>query len=226
MCGPPCETWSVARWNPRPDGRAPPPIRDAASSWGRPAVTAKQHRQLEIGNQLLLYTLRLAIASWVRHVDFVLEHPQFPAWSPHAHIVSSIWTLWQMRLIARLPRAELIDIVQGHYGQLSDKPTTFLTLNATTMRQYLDAHKRPTSHRVGLQMARTASGGFTTAALKTHLPALCAELAGGIADAVEANTHSAHEHASDVDDIVQRFMVPWDPYLGDGVAGHDCMIFR
>ena len=75
-------------------------------------------------------------------------------------------------------------------------------------------------------MARTASGGFTTAALKTDTPALCAALAGGIADAVEANTHSAHEHTSDVDDIVQHFMVPWDPYLGDGVAGHDCMFFR
>eukprot|EP00959_Pyramimonas_sp_CCMP1952_P420460 8807305-Pyramimonas_sp.AAC.1 len=57
MGGPPCETWSSARWQElrlADRSRPPAPLRTLKHRWGRPDVSSRQHLQLSIGMQLLL----------------------------------------------------------------------------------------------------------------------------------------------------------------------------
>ena len=70
--GPPCETWSVARWM-----GGPPPVRDKRTPWGLPWISKKQHDQVEVGSGLLRVALELLLLCiYVGGCGF-LEHPSF-----------------------------------------------------------------------------------------------------------------------------------------------------
>eukprot|EP00959_Pyramimonas_sp_CCMP1952_P194252 4062222-Pyramimonas_sp.AAC.1 len=86
--GPPCETWSAARWN---DG-GPPPLRTQSYIWGVPWCTEAQHMQARTGNlllftitQLLAEHIRAGTCGWIEHPPPALWRPQAPSsfqWMP------------------------------------------------------------------------------------------------------------------------------------------------
>eukprot|EP00974_Lingulodinium_polyedra_P055989 5384280-Lingulodinium_polyedra.AAC.1 len=64
MAGPPCSTWSRARWNPLPGGGGPRPLRTRDEPWGRSdlSLSAREAEKLLLGSQLLRSTMAAADA--------------------------------------------------------------------------------------------------------------------------------------------------------------------
>ena len=72
--GPPCGTWSAARYNFACPG--PPPLRSRASPWGLDGLSLRLRRQVDVASRLLRSTVAFlsAIASTGGFVS--LEHPE------------------------------------------------------------------------------------------------------------------------------------------------------
>ena len=58
FCGPPCETWSIARHNAIGDSKVVP-VRSAAEPWRLPRMTQRQATQVTVGCFLLFVTIAL-----------------------------------------------------------------------------------------------------------------------------------------------------------------------
>eukprot|EP00435_Cladocopium_sp_Y103_P026377 s2553_g6.t1 len=56
---PPCETFSLARWNPLPDQPSPQPLREREPPWGREGLNLRELLQCHMGSVLMLRTLHL-----------------------------------------------------------------------------------------------------------------------------------------------------------------------
>ena len=68
----PCTTFSRARkW----DGLGPGPLRDEQNLWGLSGLRRTDNKKLQIGNNLLLFTLRMMVLCESLHVPYVLENP-------------------------------------------------------------------------------------------------------------------------------------------------------
>ena len=83
LLGPPCETWSSARYEQLLDqqGRAvrgPRPLRGFDDCWGIAALTLRELDQVAIGNSLLLRGLWLCVPVGLRGGAVILEHPAPP----------------------------------------------------------------------------------------------------------------------------------------------------
>ena len=61
--GPPCSTWSQARWNRNFPG--PGPARSEEAPWGLPELLPHEDASVQLGNLLLLASLRLAEALFI-----------------------------------------------------------------------------------------------------------------------------------------------------------------
>ncbi|CAK9036634.1 unnamed protein product, partial [Durusdinium trenchii] len=86
--GPPCETWTAARWMPG----GPKPLRDQARPWGLPFLSRKQDRQVSIGTELLHTIVQLMWEAAIMGGCAWLEHPQVAVWAGQKPI-PSIWRL-------------------------------------------------------------------------------------------------------------------------------------
>ena len=83
LLGPPCETWSGARFEPRRDAlgnivRGPRPLRHSDFCWGLESLSLKELRQLSVGNCLFLRGLWLCIPIALGGGAVLLEHPAPP----------------------------------------------------------------------------------------------------------------------------------------------------
>ena len=131
LCGPPCETWSQARYANHPEDQGqecrqgPRPLRDIAELWGFSSLSIREALQVATGNELLLFSLELLFSLACVEGFGVLEHPQ----EPEDETRPSIWRLALTRLLMRFPGTEIIDLAQGLLGAWSPKPTRFLALN-------------------------------------------------------------------------------------------------
>ena len=131
LCGPPCETWSQARYANHPEDQGqecrqgPRPLRDIAELWGFSSLSIREALQVATGNELLLFSLELLFSLACVEGFGVLEHPQ----EPEDETRPSIWRLALTRLLMRFPGTEIIDLAQGLLGAWSPKPTRLLALN-------------------------------------------------------------------------------------------------
>eukprot|EP00434_Breviolum_minutum_P036054 symbB.v1.2.031930.t2/scaffold3763.1/size50786/1 len=74
ICTPPCSTWSRVR---AANMRGPPPIRDKNYPWGYPWVKKKFEQELQLGNILVRFTIRVVeSALGVNKVFVLVEHPK------------------------------------------------------------------------------------------------------------------------------------------------------
>lgn len=90
LLGPPCETWSAARFVQiaSTSGRRPPrPLRLTSSIWGLEGLSSRELLQVSVGNTLLLRGLWLAVTVALHKGAVILEHPMMPL-EPHK---PSIW---------------------------------------------------------------------------------------------------------------------------------------
>ena len=102
LLGPPCETWSAARFVEELDNacrRLPRPLRLTSAIWGLCGLSSRELLQLSVGNILLLRGLWLAVAVAMNRGAVILEHPAMPL-EPHK---PSIWHTALILLLLRRP---------------------------------------------------------------------------------------------------------------------------
>ena len=80
FCGPPCNTWSSARFLPPP---APVPVRSREHLYGLPTLSEKLQRQVSVAYTLLLRFLGLCRAVSLFGCSFGLEYPEDRGRSPY-----------------------------------------------------------------------------------------------------------------------------------------------
>lgn len=74
--GPPCETYSVARWRDIPGQLCPQPLRDQSHPWGRLFLSLAEVIQCHVGTTLMMVTLRLLLLVYAFGGSISLEHPR------------------------------------------------------------------------------------------------------------------------------------------------------
>lgn len=128
FAGPPCETWSLARYVKSLTTQTPRVLRTRQMPQGLPALTKREADQIRLGNGLLGVSLILLAQCLVCGEFMGLEHPAERQEMSH---VASIWWLNVVRLLMRCSNSRRVRVLQGHYGGWSAKPTNFLFANSS-----------------------------------------------------------------------------------------------
>eukprot|EP00438_Fugacium_kawagutii_P008683 Skav210826 [mRNA] locus=scaffold1597:393139:398030:- [translate_table: standard] len=179
--GPPCETYTAARWN---DEQGPRPLRDRACPWGRFALSNREWKQLAIGSQLMHFMLMMTLVMIQTGGCCFVEHPQWPLWLELPK-VASIWGSRQMRLLRTVASVAVTSFDQCVFQANAKKPTTILTVRLQRFRccALTTGWGGRCSHAAGYHRAlkgRTATGAFRTAEHKVYPEALNRALGNAI----------------------------------------------
>lgn len=208
--GPPCETYSVARWREVPGKACPRPLRDQDFPWGRLFLQLFELIQCHTGTQLMMVTLKLLLLVYAHNGSISLEHPRGDMDSQER------WCIWMSGFIQWMLLAHDVNTVtflQGPLGQCAPKPTTFLVGRMQTFANKVyssyDKRWRPTSFLVGRD-----SEGWMTARAKVYPPLLSkliAECHLEHATSVDREGHS--DIPSDIKTSIEALSKIFDPYL-------------
>ena len=182
LAGPPCETWSSARFIQAEPGQPPlpPPVRSSVLPWGLPDLTLAQYRQIQTGSKLLQSVI-LFFAAMLHTGGFGLaEHP---AQDRSREQAPSIYKLCYVRWMLESPACERIKFNQGLHGAASQKPTELIVLRMPTIRDRVSKFQGgEVKTRVGTLQGLDDNGVFKTAAGKQYPESLCRAFALAIAD--------------------------------------------
>ena len=138
---PPCETYSAARFLALEDGSAgPPPVRSLQEPWGLSTNSWKHQRQVLIANDLMQAWLLLVLAAYANGTAIVMEHPAASLRNPDA---PSIWKTVELQMLSKLPCTRQHRVIQGLFGAVSAKPTTFLVCHLKDFSQVLQSWRDP-----------------------------------------------------------------------------------
>ncbi|CAL1161389.1 unnamed protein product [Cladocopium goreaui] len=121
--GPPCETYSMARWLDIPGQMCPQPLRDQSMPWGRCHISLKELLQCHVGSILMWETLKLLLMVYAFGGSVSLEHPK-GEWDSNEK-----WCVWMsgfIRWMLKGPSFDSVTFLQGPLGQCAPKPTTML----------------------------------------------------------------------------------------------------
>ena len=189
--GPPCETWSIARYHKIPGIRqgGPRPLRDESRIWGKLDLKQAETEQVRTGNCLMGFSLRATILQGLCGGFAYMEHPGDPRRlerSPKA--AASIWHSDIVAKCLELPAFHLLHVQQGYFGGLSAKPTGLL-LTGLTPESAVSLEKQhrttplPQSSSIGL-----LNGRWCTSELKAYPPDFCRFLAAMYAEWLRCQT--------------------------------------
>eukprot|EP00438_Fugacium_kawagutii_P017131 Skav204405 [mRNA] locus=scaffold4169:218344:224337:+ [translate_table: standard] len=215
--GPPCETYSVARWVPCPDleEKAPRPLRDDLFPWGLPMRSISEVQQCMVGNLLMFRTIYLLALIHLWGGAITLEHPQgTPVGDPR-------WGIWRssfVKLLTQDPEVRTTSFLQGPLGREFAKPTVLLHgrlpwLPTLLFNAYLPGW-RPTRVLVGRRGDRWA-----THEAKAYPGRLCRILAESYLrfGAAVSRTGDGVD-PPDMAKVTAVLGAMWDPYLMDTVC--------
>eukprot|EP00435_Cladocopium_sp_Y103_P062615 s141_g24.t1 len=200
LLGPPCETWSSARFEQtfNEDGLplpGPRPLRDVEACWGISGLSLRELQQVSVGNCLLLKGLHLAVPIAFRGGVVVLEHPA----PPIAIERPSIFRTGIVRFLLQ-PGTPFrrYTFAQWRHGAPGIKPTTLLFANAMIPKvmasfERLDLAK-PTTALIG----KDSSGAYRTSRAKEYPAGMNRALATAMWQAIEA---TGHRHRIDPVDL-------------------------
>lgn len=181
LAGPPCETWSRARYHELENGgRGPRPLRSSSELWGLSSLRLKELLQIIFGNTLLTFAVELMVILAIKGGFGALEHPAEP---PELHM-PSIFRLPIMKLLLKLPGTTSIRLFQGHFGSESAKPTDLVTVNLHGLDEVLQQHRIRSAVPTAQSIGKDESGGFRTSKLKEYPPAMCRALACSFCEAL------------------------------------------
>lgn len=172
IAGPPCETWSQARFAKTNSPKGPRPIRSGDLLWGLDTLSLRELEQILIGNDLLHFSLDMMLRLYFSQGCGMLEHPDMPE-EPYK---PSIWRLPIMELFRALWGFEEISFGQGLLGAPSPKPTRLLTLNLQTMRSNLRSHHITKDPPKKASIGKMEDGSWCTGYLKEYPPSMCRAL--------------------------------------------------
>ena len=185
---PPCETWSIARTRYLKEGVGPPPLRNADALWGLEGLTLKQYMQLAQSSTLLRVAIDFFILLVASGGFAIMEHPSEAYWDCSS---ASIWKLSIIKLLVKAPSVKLHRFDQGIHGQVSQKPTSPLTLRAPTIDRYLHQNQLPDSQPMSKPqeplIGQNDAGQWNTAAAKEYTPSFCLALAKTVHDILQSN---------------------------------------
>ena len=174
LAGPPCETWSQARFIQLPDAASGPrPLRADDALWGLDALSIRELEQILTGNALLFFALDMMLRLYFAQSCGVLEHPEAPL-DPSK---PSIWRLPVMSIFRKLPGFHEISFSQGLLGAISPKPTRLLCLNMPQLQTALRSHHITAQLPKKSSIGRCSDGTFATGYLKEYPPAMSRALA-------------------------------------------------
>jgi len=150
--GPPCETYSAARWKQIEGMICPQPLRDADHPWGRWNLSLREVKQCFTGTILMLATLKLLLLIYVHNGSITLEHPKGDPSDPRK------WSVWKSSFVEWMlleAQIQLVTFLQGPLGQAFAKPTVMLAgrvpwLASMLYEQYAKGW-RPTETLGGLE---------------------------------------------------------------------------
>ena len=126
LLGPPCETWSSARFHLLAHGTGPRPLRTRSRPWGLDQLRYPELEQLGVGSDLFLRGLWLSILVAFAQGAVILEHPAPPFDEGHP----TIWATWVVQLLRTYcPWFQLLVIQQWKLGSAANKPTGLLFAN-------------------------------------------------------------------------------------------------
>jgi len=189
VCGPPCESWSVARFRYLTEGEGPRPLRATTPSamlWGKCQLKLKELKQVDFGNRLLQFSMTILALQLLSGNNGLLEHPACASQRCGLQ-PPSIWLLPEMVTFLRHSRSRLVHLCQGHFGARSPKPTSFLLVAdpaaGDMMEQALINGQTQWRLPPPLKMGKT-SEGYATNPLKRYPPPLCGAIAKMIGCAV------------------------------------------
>lgn len=187
LTGPPCETFSAARYLPPPDGmrRPPRPLRSAKALWGIPDRIARELRQLAMGTRLLMHSQQAETMICLNGGMSAMERPKSRRREdcPDDAILPSSWDAYtQVHFLSHIPLCRFHQVEQWKYGADSVKPTTFRTIGMRNFAANLAKHADP--HAVRPQMVLQGlndKGAWKTAHAKEYPHLLCQALASAAA---------------------------------------------
>eukprot|EP00438_Fugacium_kawagutii_P006413 Skav224266 [mRNA] locus=scaffold2636:222766:224574:- [translate_table: standard] len=233
--GPPCETFSLARWIQTESG-FPRPLRARTHPWGVPFRTLREVVQLTMGGILFLRGLAIQLLVFLYGGATTLEHPRGCDDADHIDPDGLKpllpWCVWQSGFIQQLlcsPEWRLTYFLQGPLGREFAKPTVILAsrLNglATAIYQGYDKRWRPTSVLGGQE-----DGQWRTAKAKAYPDRLCQILAQQyITFDASCQTERSEPDPDDLQAALDALTGVYDPYLlqqkgdrmhGDFFQGH------
>ena len=127
LYGPPCETFSEARFTEAPvgTGKWPRPLRSAERLFGLEALNMRELRQCAVGSAFFLQCAWALCVHIAQGEMFVAEHPATP-FDPNR---PSIWTSPLIQLLLQLPTLKLHHVAQFRWGATAVKPTGLLVLD-------------------------------------------------------------------------------------------------
>ena len=174
LLGPPCETWSSARFHKLEHGTGPRPLRDRSRPWGLDLLRFPELEQLGVGSDLFLRGLWLSILVAFAHGAVILEHPA----PPFDESYPTIWATWVIQsLRTYCPWFDLLVIQQWKLGSAANKPTGLMYANCR-LPEWVRANELP--HLPPPQISligKEIDGSFRTARAKEYPSAMNRALA-------------------------------------------------
>lgn len=212
--GPPCETYSDARWLPPPDPttkRFPRPLRDAMKGWGMAQRSLRELRQLQVGNYLMWISFTYLILIAIYGGCATLEHPRGMA------PLRNRFSVWVSSLIKRVTRSSVwsvVDFLQGPLGVTYAKPTRILHLRLPELPQMIyaayDKTWKPSETLGGLD----ESGEWRTMKAKAYPERLNAVLADSyMVHLQRCQRQGQTMDPVDLDEALSALTHFYDPYI-------------
>ena len=180
LCGPPCETFSEARFTEAPDGvsRWPRPLRSMSRLFGLEDLTMRELRQCAVGSSFFLQCVWVLCIHIAYGGLFVAEHPALP----HDTERPSIWSSPIIQLLLQLPDLHLHHVAQYRWGAEAVKPTGLLVwampfFCKDLCEKALSGVAKPTTVAIG----KDVQGRFCTARHKEYPGPFCHAIAHAFA---------------------------------------------
>ena len=213
--GPPCETYTAARWNQIEGRQCPRPLRDSEQPWGRLFITLRELCQCFMGTRLMLTTLKLLMMIFIHGGSITMEHPAGDSQDPRK------WCIWQSAFVKWLAldsQITTVTFLQGPLGQRFAKPTTMLTGRLPWFAQMVFAEYEKGWKATEILSGKD-SGGWRTLKAKAYPQKL---------SMVIAHSHLAHfagltfdgveEEPCGLRDVLLKLAQVHDPYNPDAVG--------
>ncbi|CAL1167790.1 unnamed protein product [Cladocopium goreaui] len=186
LCGPPCETWSRARFvamlKTTSQRRSPRPVRSGEDLWGLCSLSLREARQVGVGNLLLCFALEMLFRLALVGASGVLEHPD----TPPDESMPSIWRLPIMLWLLQMPGMSTFSFSQGLLGAPTPKPTRLLVLNMCDLMGELRRHHLCRDLPARAAIGRDEDGAWQTSKLKEYPPAMSRALASSFVRTLSA----------------------------------------
>ncbi|CAK0903818.1 unnamed protein product, partial [Prorocentrum cordatum] len=166
--GPPCSTWSRARYNRHRPG--PPPVRSRRCPWGLSGLRDWEAARVAESNTLTLNLLALCEACGQSGGAFLIEHPEDPGRAPYP----SIWNTTEMLDFETRRSSRRARLDQCMLGGRTKKPTC---LSGTLQGlEDLNELRRDGPHAHETAEGKLADGTFRTSPLAQYPEGMCEKL--------------------------------------------------